>query len=806
MRLVGTFSLIGLVLATSALSQERVGTPITLKTKPVTRTTAEIMKVTIAIGPQKWYENKRTEIEVDRENLPGAPGAPPVSSWPFGEKVDLGREANPLAKIIPGKGGTSTPLFSLDLSFNGPTFPPTGGPVPPDSTGDVSPSSVLIAANGQLRSYSKNGSAGALNTSDTAFFSTVRGGSGLSDPRVVFDRITQRWFVEEITTSIADGNNRILLAVSDGENITGSTVWTYYSFVQNVGGGANGLADYATLAVDANAIYIGTNLFSVNASSQFFFNGCDVFVIRKSSVLSGGSMVVTPFHTITPASGAGVYTPWGCTNDDPSATSGLIVGVDNAAFNLIQTRRVNTPGGTPTLSAAVSITVPTTRSPLAMPISTSASTTGSVDSLDDRMFYTRIYKNQSTGVRSLWTAHNIGVDASGVAGSSNNRTASRWYEIGDPFGTPTLIQAGTAFDNAASNPRFCTIPSIAMNLQGHAFLGFSLGNVANSPGLGGAFRLSGSTLGTIGTPTPLVSGANYYNLQSGGATGKRWGDYSTTVVDPSDGMTIWTFQEIVSANNQWGVRAAKMLAPAPTASMAGTSVAQGASQNITINGTGFFDPDVSYPNHLSISCGAGVTVNSFTWTPTSIVANVTVAEAAVLGNRNVTVTNPDGQSVTVTNGLTITQLVKSVTGSLTLSNYLGSSANLPFTLELLNANTNAVIQTVNLTGLGAGNTFAFTTTQLSGSYKLRVKAAKRFLGVVNNITLTLSGVNGLSYTLTNGDVDGNNTVNNTDYTLMRAVWGSLGNGPNTGADLNGDGTVGNLDFAILRASLGQSGQ
>jgi hypothetical protein len=249
-----------------------------------------------------------------------------------------------------------------------------------------------------------------------------------------------------------------------------------------------------------------------------------------------------------------------------------------------------------------------------------------------------------------------------------------------------------------------------------------------------------------------------------------------------------------------------MMAPVPTATMSATNITQGATQNITIDGTGFFDPDVSYPNHLSINAGAGVTVNSFTWTPTQIIANVTVAESAALGARNVTVTNPDGQSITVTSGITVTQLVKNVAGSLTLSNYLGSSANLPFTIELRNATTNAVIQTVNLSGLGAGNTFAFTTTQLSGSYKLRVKAGKRFLGVVNNINLTLSGASGLSYTLTNGDVDGNNTVNNTDFTLLRAVWGSTGNGATDGADLNGDGTVGNLDFAILRANLGQSGQ
>jgi hypothetical protein len=344
-----------------------------------------------------------------------------------------------------------------------------------------------------------------------------------------------------------------------------------------------------------------------------------------------------------------------------------------------------------------------------------------------------------------------------------------------------------------------------MNRQGHAFLGGSIANATTSPGVGGTERLSTDVAGLMTAPATYVAGSGNFNLLSGT---ERWGDYSVTTLDPRDGQSFWTFQEYVSSNNNWQVRVVKLLAPAPAVTtISPASVSQGFTGNVVVTGTQLFDGGSTFPDRLAATLGAGVTVNSITWnTSTQATVNVSVAEAATVGTRTVTLTNPDGQASSLTNGLTITQLVKNVTGSLTLSNYLGSSANLPFTIELRNATTNAVIQTVNLTGLGAGNTFAFTTTQLSGSYKLRVKAGKRFLGVVNNINLTLSGASGLSYTLTNGDVDGNNTVNNTDFTLLRGVWGSTGNGANDGADLNGDGTVGNLDFAILRANLGQSGQ
>jgi hypothetical protein len=791
------------VFTTLVHGADTIGKPVKLPYKPVVETTADIARRGAFELPIRIREPKRTEKEVVRENLPQNRGSQEVSSWPVQTALATARRVDATTDT-PDRN--QSPFFSSSTSIGGPTLGDSGS-VPPDSTGDVSPSSVVIAANGRIRAFSLNGTA-TLNVTDSTFFTSVSGGAGLSDPRVVFDRTSGRWFIAIITTNFVNSNNSVLLAVSNTEVINAATTWTFFQFAQNVGGGTNGFADYETLGVDANAVYIGWNKFNTTLNG---FLGCDLVVLRKSALLAN-SLVVTPFRGVSPAAGAGIYTPQPCTNDDPAATQGIVIGVDNAAFGLLKCRRISNPGGTPVLSSEFGITVPATRFPIDMPISISATATGSVDSLDDRLFYARIFLNQTTGQRTLWTAHNVAVDATGASTASSNRTGSRWYEITNLFTTasPTLVQAGTIFDNAATNPRFCTIPSIAMNGQGHAFAGFSIGNTANSPGIGGAWRFAGAALGSNTAPSLLQAGVNFYNTSFESATGKRWGDYSVTTVDSRDGQSIWTFQEIVNAPNSWQVRAIKLLAPAPTiTSISPNSITQGQSANIVITGTGIFDPGSSYPDRLAaLISGTGLTVNSIVWnSPTQATVNVTAASNATTGNRTLTLRNPDQQTATST--LTVTQASYTISGTLSLNGWssAASTSGLVFIYEIRDAGTNAVLQTQTITGLGAGNSFNFTTNLAPGNYRLRIKGQTRFLARSLPITITTSGATGLSFSLLNGDVNGDNTVGATDFNLVRAAWTATPSSTNwnANADLNGDLSVGATDFNIVRANWTLSG-
>ena len=161
--------------------------------------------------------------------------------------------------------------------------------------------------NGRIILFNKNGTnPNILNTTSDTFFSSVRNGSGTSDPKARFDRITQRWFVSCI--NVASASNRVLLAVSDGPIITATSSFKFYQFTFDQPAPTNssdtgGFADYPTLGVDANAVYIGINVF------QSSYVGSTLFVIRKSSVTATPvqPIVVTPLPADRPFYPAGRF-------------------------------------------------------------------------------------------------------------------------------------------------------------------------------------------------------------------------------------------------------------------------------------------------------------------------------------------------------------------------------------------------------------------------------------------------------------------------------------------------------------------
>jgi hypothetical protein len=779
--------LISFVFLSAIASAQIASKTVTVSTRPIMETTAQIMNRTRLYGPKlpiKVAKSTETEHEVEREHLRQNPRSPASPTWPIHSSDQT---------IVRTSGKISPPqLFPIAVDFGGPTSSESPY-VPPDSNGDVSLSTVVVQANGRIRSFDRLGNAAALNTDADSFFASVRS-AAVVDPRVVFDRISKRWIVEAI--DVTNPNNRICFAVSDGEKITASTVWSFYQFNQSIGGGSSGFADYVTLGVDANGIYFGSNRFGT------FFSNCDVFAVNKASLM-GGTLTVTAFHDII-AGSTGIFTPWPCTNDDPAATVAVVIGVDKSTLGQLDYRRITFAGGVFTISANSTLTVPTTAKPFAMPIPISATVTGSVDALDDRLLYARVFRNRLTGEVNIHTAQGIRMDSTGTGAVGGDRDGARWYNVGNAFsGSAILTAAGTVVDSAA-NPLLCITPSVAMNGQGHEFVGFSMGNSTNSPAIGGAYRLSSDSLVTA--PTVIDAGANYYNLQNG-TNPKRWGDYSFTMVDPRDMMSIWSFQEYCSANNSWQVRAFKVLAPAPTvASLAPNNANQGQTTDVVVTGTGIFDPDATYPDHLAFTFGSNITVNSVTWnSATQATVNITVGASAATGARTITLTNPDGQ--TAASSFTVNIGSKTVSGTLTLQSYTG--AQLPgtsFVFELRDASTNALIETDAGT-VTAGNAFSFSTAQSAGNYKLRIKGINRFLAKSQTIVLGASGVSGLSYTLLNGDANGDNIVGTADFNVLRAAWGGVSpNSPyNVAADFNGDGIIGTTDFNIMRTSWGAVG-
>jgi hypothetical protein len=750
---------------------------------------------TIADRDSGGEPKQRPDFELeqpDRKDLPEGAGAQSLSQWPpapEGAATD--------AKFASGHADTQ-PLAPQVVStqFDGATGPTETGAFPPDTQGAIGPTQFFVFLNGRMRTFNKTTGVadGVINADPDVFFASVITPPGAgevaftSDPQVRYDRLSGRWFLVIIdvvlnaSTGATTKANRVLIAASDAASagvISGSTVWTLYQFQ----GDATLFTDYESLGIDANALYIGGDMFTLAGA----FNSTKGFVIPKAPLLTASPATVWAFSgLVATPTGAGPFAPRGVDNYNPANTGptaeGYFIGVDNATFNTLMLRRVTNPsslGPAPTISANISIATPlTTRFPVLVPhLGNTGGTNGRLDSLDDRLYAAHIRNGR------LWTAHSIGVNNTGVAGATNNRDAARWYELQNVVspGTPSVLQSGTLFDNNAvndANQRNYWIPTIMVSGQGHAALGMSIAGTNERVNAFTTGRLVGDTLGTLrdgpgGAALPgYTATATAYNPPGDpGGPSRRWGDYSATSLDPKDDMTMWTIQEYCNGTNTYGVRVAKLLAPPPppTATAVPATAAQNnGSTNVVVTGVapagqGYYDPGANLAppalpfNHVGATATGGVTVNSVTYTdPTHVTLNVSTVGAS-LGPQNVTITNPDGQNVTYTALITVTPPVAppATAGQVIISEFRfrGPASAADEFVELYNTTNNTLdisgFTLWALTGAGAQN-LRFTVPGALGSGTTTIPAHGHYLITGASYTLPAASNGSLS----TGIVDG----------------------------------------------------
>jgi hypothetical protein len=675
----------------------------------------------------------------------------------------------------------------VSTNFNAVTGPAETGAFPPDTMGAVGPTQFVLFVNGRLRTFNKTTGAAdsVLNVDPDVFFSSVMtpvaagGVNFTSDPQVRYDRLTARWIMIIIDVpstspaSIGDTPNRILVAVSDAASagvISAGTVWTFYFVQQDTVGpvaSTGEFLDYPSLGVDANALYIGGDMFGAVSGA---FITTSAFVIRKSSILSGGPIVTTAFRGLIGADGP--LEPRGVDNYDPAATEGYFIGASYAAFGRLIMRRIATPGATPTISADISITVSSTSFPRSVDhLGDTGGTNGNIDALDDRLFAAHIRGGR------LWTSHNISVLTTGVASGSNatRRDGVRWYELIVPpgAGAPTVNQSGTIFDAVAATTalsRQYIIPSVMVSGQGHAAIGYTTSGTPFRIDAATSGRLSGDALGTTQAVNIYTASSTAYNPPGDPGPPRRWGDYSFTSLDPKDDMTMWTVQEYCSATNSYGARVAKLLAPPPAtpASATGNNILQGVpSSNVVVTGTvvsgsGFYDPgtDLAPPalpfNHISATVTGGVTVNSVTYTsPTQVTLNVSTVGAS-LGAQTITITNPDGQSLS---GTAVVNVIPpaATAGQVIISEFRlrGTGGADDEYVELYNATNNPLdISGFTLHALTAAGAQAlrFTVPGALGSGTTQIPARGHFL--LTGSAYSLAAAAASNGALSTGTVDG----------------------------------------------------
>jgi hypothetical protein len=802
--------------------------------------TSELMARPGAPGTRSQTFVRHSHLLPDRRNLRQDSGALFESQWPAQSTQKSARAAQRPVTSAPQTVGTT---------FDGVTGPNETSSFPPDTMGAVGPTQFVIFVNGRLRSFNKTSGTGdgVLNINPDTFFALVLtpvtppAVNFTSNPQIRYDRLSNRWFLTIIDVpsssgaTIGDMSNRVLIAVSDAASngvISGATVWTFYFVQQNtVGGGNTGeFLDFPSVGVDNNALYIGGNMYDAASGAFITSSG---FVVRKSSVLNGGPIVVTAFRGLA-TGGDRIDSPLGVDNFDPAATEGYFIGPSSAAFGRLLMRRVTDPGGTPSISANLSITVNATSFPITVDhLGDTNGLYGNLDAVDDRLFAAHIRNGR------LWTAHNIAVTSAGVATNSDaqRRDAVRWYELNVPVGsgTPTLVQSGTVFDSAptVAAARQYWIPSVMVSGQGHAAFGYSTAGTNFHIDAATNGRLAGDALGSSGSVAIFTASSTAYNPPADPGPMRRWGDYSFTSLDPNDDMTIWTVQEFCDGTNTYGIEVAKLLAPPPAspASASPASLPAGQSSvSTTITGTsvagsGFFDPGVAFANRIAASVTGGVTVNSVTYIDPNHVTLDLNTTGASQGAKNVTITNPDGQALTGTGILTISGGAALQLNSAVSRKIHGAAGTFDIDLPLSGA---PGIECRN----GAGNytfVFTFNNNVVSGSAGVTTGTGSagtpifsgntmtvNLTGVtdVQQITVTLIGVTDtFSQVLPNtpvnakmliGDTNGNSSVNSSDIAQTKAQSGATATAANFREDVTVNGSISSSDISLVKTHVGSA--
>nr|WP_310498723.1 PEPxxWA-CTERM sorting domain-containing protein [Sandarakinorhabdus sp.] len=158
--------------------------------------------------------------------------------------------------------------------------------IPPDTIGAAGRSQYVQFTNGGFAVYNKATGTRSLFSSDTAFWQAAgQAGVPNGDQRVIYNAQANKF----IAISFGPNTKDILVAVSDTGDALGTWKSTKFEgFAELVPGGRT-LADYPTLAVDNNAVYIGTNDFAASTvGGPVNFRGTTLNVIPLSDILSAG--------------------------------------------------------------------------------------------------------------------------------------------------------------------------------------------------------------------------------------------------------------------------------------------------------------------------------------------------------------------------------------------------------------------------------------------------------------------------------------------------------------------------------------
>ena len=446
--------------------------------------------------------------------------------------------------------GAAAPIFSGRAPTVGTTWQGVSqsGITPPDANGAIGPNSYVEIINDMIGIYQRNGT-----KITSASLTTLTGHGGLSDPMVLWDPDTQRFYYNVWNTT----NAKMDWGFSKSNNPT-TVPGGFCNYETAFGYAASNAPDYPKLGQTKSFLMIGVNFYKT--FSNLHAQSGDLLWLSKPQ--GSGTITSCPaaptfksgkFAGLKNQDGTQAFTPVPAIQTDPSANGYIMAMSDiecpdicgsGTQLTVYQLKPKKTDPTVPVLGKPHSITVGSFTSP---PDAPQKGTTRKLDTLDGRLTHAVSGIDPTTGKVAVWVGHTV----MGGAGAE-----VRWYEVNPtPLGTPTLQQSGAAtngslyvFDAGISNDRTCNGTTCA---HGSAMvLGFTTSSSGAFPASQMVSKIGAGAQSAFVLVKQSTTSDNDFTCSP-----CRWGDYGGATPDPAASIgastgVVWLTNEWTNGTNQ----------------------------------------------------------------------------------------------------------------------------------------------------------------------------------------------------------------------------------------------------------------
>ena len=490
---------------------------------------------------------------------------------------------------------------------------------PPNEDIAAGPTDLVEVVNSTMDVFSRAGA--LLGRADLNSFMHVRSGYHSSDPRVIYDAGSARFFVTitEVPNVFSSPSDcpamaPVEIAVSESSNPLPFTSWFVYGLPHAIFGGSTGqplseFGDQPGLGVDTNTITVTFNDFTCDLQ----WNGSEVDILQKSDYEhDSGSHPLYYFYD-------GPFAPQPVQAIGTMATHYVVTNEGDCYGSACSpVANVDIFTGTPegqniTQQASADPTMTETFIDNGTGFLTPADQEGTglqLQTNDDR-FLNAVWENGE-----IWTADGTNCTPSG---DTTLRDCLDYVEIAANSAGTVGSTLTNQLNNVGVNGADLFYPAVSLDASGNLFTVYDELSTTMFPSIMAATVPSGGS--TLSGAQLLHTSSTYYDPTSWfpeacDSEGCRWGDYSGAAQDPANPKDVWvvsgsedgTIEGIcATANSCWNTRIDQLTLAGPTiTSLTPPSGPVVGGQTVTVRGFEFA-PDTTVTFN-----GSGIAISSLT--------------------------------------------------------------------------------------------------------------------------------------------------------------------------------------------------